>query len=137
MKRIYSKLDSEKLVLGVIRYGEISEYRTDLSPDEEYLQVSGRRLTMGTRVGAHKHIPIDRNTDVTQEAWIVFQGCIKGTFYDLDDSFLYETEIREGDIVVLYRGGHALEVLEEDTVFYELKTGPYYGEKADKLVIAD
>ena len=135
MERIYSKVNKDKLVLALMRFDEISEYRTDLSPDEEYLQISGRKLEKGLKVKAHKHTPIERKTDITQEAWIVFEGCIKGTFYDIDDSVLYETEIGKGDVIVLFRGGHSLEVLDEDTIFYEFKTGPYYGVEADKEAI--
>ena len=137
MKKVYSKVDNDKLVLALMRYDEISEYRTDLSPDEEYLQISGRKLEKGLKVKAHKHTPIERKTDITQEAWVVFEGCIKGTFYDLDDSVLYETEIGKGDVIVLFRGGHSLEVLDEDTIFYEFKTGPYFGVEADKEVISE
>ena len=137
MERVYSKVDKDKLVLALMRYDDISEYRTDLSPDEEYLQISGRKLEKGLKVKAHKHIPIERKTDITQEAWVVFEGCIKGTFYDLDDSVLYETEIGKGDVIVLFRGGHSLEVLDEDTIFYEFKTGPYFGVEADKEAISE
>ena len=137
MERVYSKVDKDKLVLALMRYNEISEYRTDLSPDEEYLQISGRKLEKGLKVKAHKHIPIERKTDITQEAWVVFEGCIKGTFYDLDDSVLYETEIGKGDVIVLFRGGHSLHVLDEDTIFYEFKTGPYFGVEADKEAISE
>jgi len=135
MEKIYSKINKNKLILSVMRYDEISEYRTDLSPDDEYLQISGRKLEKGLKVKAHKHLPIERKTDITQEAWVVFEGCIKGTFYDLDDSILYETEIRKGDVIVLFRGGHSLEVLDKDTIFYEFKTGPYYGLNSDKEYI--
>ena len=135
IKQIYSKIDTDKLILSLLRYSDISEYRTDICPDEEYLQISGRKLEKGLKVKAHKHTPIERKTDITQEAWIVFEGCIKGTFYDLDDSVLYETEIKKGDVIVLFRGGHSLEVKDEDTIFYEFKTGPYYGVEADKEVI--
>ena len=34
-------------------------------------------------------------------------------FYDLDDTVLYETNIGKGDVIVLFRGGHSLEVLDE------------------------
>lgn len=135
MKKIYSKLEPNKLILSLMRYNDISEYRTDICPDEEYLQISGRKLKKGLKIKAHKHIPIERKTDITQEAWVVFEGCIKGTFYDLDDSILYETEIGKGDVVCLFRGGHSLEVLDKDTILYEFKTGPYYGIEADKETI--
>ena len=132
MKQIYSKVDDTKLILGVMRYDELSEYRTDLCPDNEYLQISGRKLKKKLKVGAHKHIPFERKTEITQEAWVVLKGAIKGTFYDLDDSILYETVVGQGDVIVLFRGGHSLEVLDEDTIFYEFKTGPYYGVDVDK-----
>ena len=132
MKQIYSKVDNTKLILGVMRYDELSEYRTDLCPDDEYLQISGRKLKKKLKVGAHKHIPFERKTAITQEAWVVLEGAIKGTFYDLDDSILYETVVGKGDVVVLFRGGHSLEVLDKDTLFYEFKTGPYYGVDVDK-----
>ena len=135
MKRIYSKINPNKLILALMRYNDISECRYDLSPDEEYLQISGMKLKRGKKVKAHKHTPIERKTDITQEAWVVFDGCIRGIFYDLDDSVLYETDIKRGDVVVLFRGGHSLEVLDENTIFYEFKTGPYLGIKADKEAI--
>ena len=109
-----------------MRYDEISKHRTDLCPDEEYLQISGRKLEKGVKVDAHKHTPINRTTDITQEAWVVFEGRIKGTFYDL-----------EGDVIVLFRGGHSLEALDEYTIFYEFKTGPYFGVEADKEMISE
>jgi hypothetical protein len=134
-EKIYSKVDPEKLILSLMRYSNISKYRTDLCPNEEFLQVSGRKLEKGLKAKAHKHLPIDRKTNITHEAWVVLNGHIKGTFYDLDDSVLYETEIKKGDVAVLFRGGHSLEALEEDTIMYEVKTGPYYGVDIDKEAI--
>ena len=136
-EKIYSKVDPEKLILSLMRCSNISKYRTDLCPDEEFLQMSGRKLEKGLKVKAHKHLPIDRKTSITQEAWVVLSGSIKGVFYDLDDSVLYKTEIKKGDTAVLFRGGHSLEVLEEDSIIYEFKTGPYYGADADKEFIIE
>jgi len=132
MTKIYSNVDTTKLILSELKYSDIQDYRTDLSPDEEFLQVSGRRLSKGTLVPAHKHNSIDRKTDITQEAWLVLKGKVKGIFYDLDDTILHESILTDGDCIVLYRGGHSLEVLDEGTVFYEIKTGPYYGVDVDK-----
>ena len=43
MKKIYSKIDSDKLILALMRYDDISEYRTDngvfkCKEIKEYLQ---------------------------------------------------------------------------------------------------
>jgi len=132
MSRIYSKLDPTELILSELKASDIQNYRTDLSPDKEFLQVSGRKLKLGTIVPAHKHLQVDRNTNITQEAWVVLKGKVKGIFYDLDNTIIYETILTDGDCIVLYRGGHSLEVLEEDTIFYEFKTGPYFGVEVDK-----
>lgn len=132
MEKVYSKIDPEKLIISTIKKEEITEYRSDISPAKEYLQVSARKIRKGVKVKAHRHIEVNRKSDITQEAWIVLSGSIKGVFYDLDGSFLTELTLQEGDVVVLFRGGHSLEVLEDNTVFYELKTGPYMGQENDK-----
>ena len=132
MIKVFSKVNPKKLLLSELKYSKISEYRTDLSPDEEFLQVSGRRFKSKTFIPAHKHKFIERKTDITQEAWCIIEGKIKGTFYDLDNTIIYETILTKGDCIVLYRGGHSLEVLEENTLFYEFKTGPYFGVDIDK-----
>ena len=103
--KIYSKIDPTTLILSELKYSDIQDYRTDLSPDEEFLQVSGRRLSKETFVPAHKHKPIARKTTITQEAWLVIKGKVKGIFYDLDDTILHESILTDGDCIVLYRGG--------------------------------
>lgn len=131
----YSKVNPSKLLYSIIRFDEISDYRLDASPDSEYLQLSAISLKAGTTIPPHKHLPIQRVTDITQEAWIVVKGKIEGTFYDLDDKVLEVVTLTDGDCVILFRGGHKLLALEENTIFYELKTGPYYGKTADKKPI--
>ena len=80
----------------------------------------------------HKHLTIQRNTDKTQEAWVVFSGAIRADLYDIDDSLSLTVDLHAGDMVVVYAAGHALEVMEDDTILYEFKNGPYYGRKKDK-----
>ena len=65
MQKVYSEIEPDKLLFSLLRYEDLSEYRTDISPTEEYLQVSGRYLKKNTKVDAHKHIPLDRHTDIT------------------------------------------------------------------------
>jgi hypothetical protein len=36
-----------------------------------------------------------------------------------------------------FRGGHNYYILEEDTIVYEYKTGPYLGQDLDKEFIKD
>jgi hypothetical protein len=132
MKKIYSKVNPDKLISSVVSIEDIGSYRTDISPESEFLQVSARSLNDKVFVKAHKHKPILRETTITQEAWIVHRGKIKAMIYDIDKTFIEEIIITDGGCIVLYNGGHSLTSLEENTIFYEIKTGPYFGYENDK-----
>lgn len=132
MENYHSKVDKEKLIFSILKFDDINEKRVDICPDHEYLQVSGRIMNQGFVAPPHKHLKINRNTDMTQESWIILEGKVKASFYDVDSSYLCNRIIEKGDVVVFYRGGHSLEVLEDNTVFYEFKNGPYYGVGIDK-----
>jgi cupin fold WbuC family metalloprotein len=131
VNKIYSKKDGS-LIASIIRLNDIKPYRTDISPESEFIQVSGRILEPNTYVKPHKHKPIKRETTITQECWIVLSGKIQADIYDIDDSKLDSIVINHGDCMVFFKGGHSLLSLEEDTIFYEIKNGPYYGYENDK-----
>ena len=137
IKEIYSKIDNTILLASVLSKESLSACRTDMCPPEEFLQVSGRYLAAGTFVAPHKHTKIVRSADLTQEAWVVLQGSVRAKLYDMDDSFIEEVYMSPGSCVVFFRAGHSLEVLEDNTIFYEFKNGPYYGIEADKTFIED
>ena len=47
---------------------------------------------------------------------------------------LLETHIlNAGDSSFTLEGGHTYEILEDDTLVYEYKTGPYEGQEKDKV----
>ena len=133
--KIYSKIKKDCLLLTLNRKIDINENRTDLSPAEEYLQCATKTLSQGTTFKPHRHKELIRTTDITQEAWVFLSGRVKAQFYDLDDSLILETELGEGDCAVVFKAGHGFEVLEDNTIIYEFKTGPYYGVEADKTFI--
>ncbi len=135
MTKIFSKISPDVLIASHISGTQISDYRNDLSPADEFLQVSARNLKLGTKIKSHKHNPQERKTTLTQEAWIILSGKLKAVLYDLDDSFLTEIILESGGCIILFRGGHSLEVVADNTKFYEFKNGPYYGIEADKQSI--
>ena len=132
MENCFSKVQKDKLIFSILRFDEISEKRVDVSPDSEYLQVCGRIINEGFVVDSHRHLITNRETDLTQESWVILKGKVKASFYDVDDTHLCDRIINSGDVVVFYRGGHGLEVLEDNTIFYEFKNGPYFGVQKDK-----
>lgn len=134
MKTILSKIDGE-IICSYIFKDQISDYRTDLSNENELLQGSARILKKDIYVKPHKHLPVKRETLGTQESWIVIEGKVLATLYDLDDSKLEEIELNAGSCMVFYRGGHSLRVIDDNTIFYEFKNGPYPGYDKDKINI--
>ena len=73
----------------------------------------------------HIHTKIQRKTIGTQETWIVIRGKIKVTFYDTNKTKICSKILKKGDISILFRGGHKLDILKKDTIIYEIKNGPY------------
>lgn len=135
MQKIYSKIDPYILIGSYIKKSQINEYRIDISPDNEFVQVCARKLSNGIKIPAHKHLINNRETNLTQECWIILEGKVKANIYDLNDEFLDSIILNSGDCISLFRGGHSLETLEPNTYFYEIKNGPYYGVKNDKVSI--
>lgn len=135
MKRYYSKVNPNILLFSVNKQKDISYSRTDLSPAEEYMQVATKKLSKGTTFRPHKHSTFERKIDKTHEAWVFLSGKVLAQFYDIDDSLFIEVELEAGDCAVAYNAGHSFEVIEEETVLYEFKNGPYYGVEKDKEYI--
>jgi hypothetical protein len=133
--KIYSKKIPGLLLHMINRCSEIKYDRTDISPDEEYLQVSAFRMDTGLTFRAHQHIENIRKTDITQESWIVIKGKVKAKLYDIDGTLLVEPVLESGDCSITFRGGHTYECMEDDSIVYEYKTGPYMGQAKDKVFI--
>lgn len=135
MINYYSKTSPEKVIFTMIKKENITRQRQNLTPDSEFLQVGAKRTFVGDFFKPHKHLPCEKNATTTQEAWVILEGRAEGCFYDLDDSFLCSVILCDGDCIVIYNGGHSLRILEDNTLLYEFKNGPYFGSKKDKVFI--
>lgn len=134
MEKIYSKVEPGVLLHLINRFNEI-EGRTDVAPAEEFLQLATLKMKAGQTFKAHKHIVFQKQTNIAQESWIVVKGSVKCVFYDLDDSIIAEPVLKPGDCSMTFRGGHNYLILEDETIVYEYKTGPYLGQEFDKVFI--
>ena len=134
MEKIYSKLQPNTLLHLVYRLDEIKG-RTNISPEEEFLQLASLQMQKGQTFKAHKHIIHEKITNIAQESWLVIKGSVKCIFYDLDDKIIAESILLPGDCSMTFRGGHNYLILEDDTIVYEYKTGPYLGIELDKEFI--
>ena len=138
VEKIYSKLETDKLLHIVHRFeNAVDISRNDLIESNNFIQCSLLRLKKGSTFRPHKHIFKKRKYEnqIAQESWVVIRGSVKCIFYDLDDSVITETVLHEGDASFTLLGGHNYVSLEDDTVVYEYKTGPYEGQKYDKIFI--
>jgi cupin fold WbuC family metalloprotein len=83
----------------------------------------------------HKHIWKEPSFDkmIAQESWVVIRGSVKVLFYDTDMTLLETHVLNAGDSSFTLEGGHTYEILEDDTLVYEYKTGPYEGQEKDKV----
>ena len=135
MKRFYSKVDPDILLFTLNKSEDITYDRTDLSPEDQYLQVATKKLSKDTTFRPHRHLKLTRQIDKTQEAWVFLSGKVRASFYDIDDTLFLETELSAGDCVVAYNAGHSFIVLEDKTTLYEFKNGPYLGIEKDKKFI--
>jgi len=124
---------------GITKLGS-NVIRQDLIPEEEFLQLAHITIkNKGHRFRPHKHLyrPVPNRIIIAQESWIVLNGSIKATFYDLDDAVIHTEILKEGDVSITLRGGHTYEVLENNTQVLEFKTGPYEGQSIDKKFIEE
>ena len=135
MKRFYSKVDPDILLFTLNKSEDITYDRTDLSPEDQYLQVATKKLSKDTTFRPHRHLKLTRQIDKTQEAWVFLSGKVRASFYDIDDTLFLETELSAGDCAVAYNAGLSFIVLEDKTTLYEFKNGPYLGIEKDKKFI--
>ena len=136
MIQYFSKVDPSKLLHVVVRKEDLTPGRVEVVPEDNFIQCALLNMEKGKTFKPHRHIFKERTRNViAQESWIVVQGSVKCTFYDLDDSVLVEPVLNPGDASFTLEGGHTYTILEDNTLVYEYKTGPYEGQALDKIFL--
>lgn len=136
MIEIKSKI-SGNVIHMVYTQSEFTEQRTDLVNPDNFIQCSHLKLERGKTFRPHKHIwkePTFKSM-IAQESWVIMRGSVQVSFFDLDGSHLSDIVLNQGDVSFTLEGGHNYLILEDDTIVYEYKTGPYTGQKNDKEFI--
>jgi hypothetical protein len=99
---------------------------TFVTPDELTFQAGFIVYPAGAQITSHIHKPIARHLTGTSEVLIVKKGRCEVDLYTQEKEFVTTRELRTGDVLLLLAGGHGFRLL-EDTVFLEIKQGPYTG----------
>jgi hypothetical protein len=114
--------------LAYIIRGDLMPSRTTfLTPPQFKQQVGFVVYPAGGEIQRHVHRPLSRHLIGTSEVLIVRRGRCEIDIYNDDRELVATRELREGDIMLMVGGGHGFHML-DDTVFLEVKQGPYTGQ---------
>lgn len=102
------------------------------SQDDDFMQVGVWGYEAGTNLKAHIHNQVKREVSWTQEALFVRSGKLRANIFNTKEEKVAEIDIGAGDIIILLRGGHGYNVLENGTQVLEIKNGPYVGADIDR-----
>jgi hypothetical protein len=123
VEKIYS---GDQCLAYIIRASFLPEKTTFLTPSTYKQQVGYIVYPAGGVIQRHVHKPLERHLVGTSEVLVVRQGCCEVDLYNDDRQLVATRELREGDIMLMVGGGHGFRML-DDTVFLEVKQGPYTG----------
>lgn len=123
-----------KLIAIFIGQSYMAHQTRFLTPNEEPIQLGIGVFKKGGVVEPHRHVGIPATVKEFQEFIFVRRGRVIATVFDVDSTELKRVEMGPGDSLLLLRGGHAFEFVEE-TEFLELKQGPYFGREKMKELI--
>lgn len=98
------------------------------TPDEFSQQLAYMRHPVGRVILPHVHKSVIREVQYTQEVLVLKRGKLRADFYNEQQEYLESHLLSAGDVVLLIKGGHGFEVLEEVEMI-EVKQGPFLGEQ--------
>jgi len=124
-------------IAKILRKGEWPDGLTFYTDDKDFVQVSTWNYSKGKHLKAHSHKICPRSLDRTQEVVMVKSGAMKARFYTDNGELVKEDTLNEGDIAIIYSGGHAYDIIKDKTLIFEVKNGPYPGLEKDKNLLKE
>lgn len=118
--------EGEKIALfcsGLQNKQDAVNFVSDINDE---LQVGIMNRPKGYLIKPHAHNIVNRKLNYTTEVLIILAGALKTTFFNGKNEFIRELILREGDVLVLFKGAHGFEII-EDVRMIEVKQGPYQG----------
>lgn len=108
----------------IIRTDPMPEKTTFLTPPEFKQQVGFVVYPGGGVIARHLHLALERHLVGTCEVLVLLKGrCLMDIYNDMKE-LVATRELNKGDVMLMVGGGHGFRV-KEDTVFLEVKQGPY------------
>lgn len=117
--------DGSKILAIIIRGTNTKKYQF-FSPENFPLQIGTVGKKKGEKIRAHLHNEPVRTVRETQECLYIEKGLVKVSIYNKQGKIIAKRILKATDKILSASGGHGFEIL-EDTVFFEIKQGPYPG----------
>jgi len=108
----------------IIRTDPMPEKTTFLTPPEFKQQVGFVVYPSGGVIARHLHLALERHLVGTCEVLVLLKGRCLMDIYNDKKELVATRELNQGDVMLMVGGGHGFRV-QEDTVFLEVKQGPY------------
>ena len=111
----------------IIRDNIQPSHTSFITPPEFKQQVGFVVYPKGGEIARHMHRPLKRTLVGTSEVLYLRQGRCEIDIFNNDRELVATRELRVGDLMLMVDGGHGFRML-EDSVFLEIKQGPYKGD---------
>ena len=118
----------EMLVAIVVRNNFQNDGISFFTPNDFSQQLAFMSHKKGKIIQPHIHNPVCREVLYTKEVLFIKKGKLRVDFYDDQKKYFQSTILNPGDVILLASGGHGFEIL-EDLEMFEVKQGPYAGDK--------
>ncbi len=129
MNKAVETIEHDGEMLALIVRDEFSQDGVSFfTPHELSQQLAYMRHPTGKIIDPHFHNPVPRSVTYSQETLLIKRGRLRVDFFDLQQNYVESRELKAGDVVLLIKGGHGFEVLEEIEMI-EVKQGPYAGDQ--------
>lgn len=122
------RIENNGIELGIIIRNDFKKDGIDFFTSNDYsLQLGYMNRPKGYIIDPHRHNLVERKVLFTQEVLFIKSGEVRIDFYSDEQDYLESRILLAGDIVLLAKGGHGIEMIEQSEII-EVKQGPYVGE---------
>jgi hypothetical protein len=123
--------DDSGLLAVIIRADFQADGIVFATPNELPQQLGYMNRPAGYEIDPHVHVLKRYEVEFSSETLFIRKGKVRIDFYSEDKQYLSSEILAAGDVVLLSRGGHGFEMLEESEII-EVKQGPYESDN-DKI----
>lgn len=122
------KIMHNSVILAIILRTTFKEEGINFfTPDDFSQQLAYMNHPSGHIIKPHIHNSVLREVHFTNEVLFIKSGKVRVDFYNNNKTFIEESILNQGDVILLASGGHGFQML-EDSEIIEVKQGPYAGE---------